>query len=85
MYYIYIIQSIRNGVLYFSRTSNLEQRLGEHNAGHNFSTKKQKPWEYVYIEGYKSEKDAIQRELKLKNYGNARTYVKKRIKNSLGK
>ncbi|MCR4275676.1 MAG: GIY-YIG nuclease family protein [Candidatus Wolfebacteria bacterium] len=83
MHYVYIIQSNKTGALYFGRTNNLVQRLKDHNNGSNFSTKEQKPWHYVYTEGYLSEKDAIQRELKLKNYGNARTYVRKRIQNSL--
>ncbi|MEK9174704.1 MAG: GIY-YIG nuclease family protein [Patescibacteria group bacterium] len=83
MYYVYIIQSSINEKLYFGRTSDLESRLKEHNSGKNFSTKEGKPWSYVYVEGYKSEKDAVSRELKLKNYGNARTYVKRRIKNSM--
>ncbi|MDP3800541.1 MAG: GIY-YIG nuclease family protein [bacterium] len=83
MYFVYIIQSKKNKVLYFGRTKDIDKRLADHNSGSNFSTKDNCPWEYVYLEGYKSEKDAIDRELKLKNYGNARTYVKKRIKNSL--
>ena len=83
MHFVYIIQSEKDGSLYFGRTGNLASRLESHNKGGNFSTKDKKPWRYVYVEGYRSERDAITRELKLKNYGNARTYVKKRIKNSL--
>lgn len=83
MYFVYIIRSVKNNVLYFGRTDDLERRLRQHNTGNNLSTKKNLPWEFVYVEGYRSEKDAISRELQLKDYGNARTYVKKRIKNSL--
>ncbi len=83
MHFIYIIKSEKDGSLYFGRTDNLEKRLKKHNNGDNFSTKLKKPWKYVYVEGYFSQKDAITRELKLKNYGNVRTYVKKRIVNSL--
>ncbi len=83
MHFVYVIQNMKGRELYFGRTDNLDKRLADHNQGRNFSTKDNRPWEYIYIEGYKSEKDAIKRELKLKNYGNARTYVKKRITNSL--
>ena len=83
MYYVYIIRSISKKVLYFGQTCDLDKRLSEHNSNLNFSTKNKGPWEYVYIEGYKVKKDALIREKKLKNYGNARTYVKKRIANSL--
>lgn len=83
MYFVYIIQSVRTKDLYFGRTTNPNERILDHNKGKNYSTKYGRPWKYIYIEGYRSEKDAIDRELKLKNYGNARTYVKKRIKNSL--
>jgi len=83
LYYIYVIQSQKSKELYFGRTTDPERRLKDHNQGKNISTKQKRPWYYVYIEGYKSEKDATERELKLKNYGNARTYVKKRLKHSL--
>ena len=83
MYYVYIIQSSKNKILYFGRTRDLDKRLSGHNSGSNFSTRDNCPWEYVYFEGYKSEKDAVDRELKLKNYVNARTYIKKRIKHGL--
>jgi predicted GIY-YIG superfamily endonuclease len=83
MYYVYIIQSRKTKELYFGRTSDLAIRIKEHNNGKNYSTKDDRPWLYIYVEGYKSEKDSINRELKLKHYGNARTYIKTRIKNSL--
>jgi hypothetical protein len=41
------------------------------------------PWRYVYIEGYRVKRDAMLREKKLKQYGNARTYIKQRIQHSL--
>ncbi len=69
--------------LYFGRTDNLDARLEAHNQGTNISTKKWRPWEYVYCEGYKDRRDAVARELQLKQYGNARTYIKKRLKHCI--
>ena len=83
MYYVYVIKSLKTKELYFGRTENLKGRLSEHNNGRVASTQAHRPWEYVYIEGYKSKKDATIRESQLKQYGNARTYVKKRLANSL--
>ena len=83
MYYVYIIQSNKTKDLYFGFTNDLNFRLRAHNQGDNESTKFGIPWRYVYCEGYRSEKDARIREKKLKHYGNARTYVKKRIYNSI--
>ena len=83
MFYVYVIQSHKTKDLYFGITSDFDKRLESHNQGKNQSTKFGVPWEFVYIESYRSEKDARVRERKLKHYGNARTYVKRRIKNSL--
>ena len=83
MFYVYVIQSEKTKNLYFGFTNNLDARLNAHNNGKNESTKFGIPWNYVYVEGYRSEKDARFRENKLKHYGNARTYVKRRIRNCL--
>jgi len=83
MHFVYVIRSLPTGKLYFGRTDNLDQRLASHNAGEVASTKDWCPWEHVYIEGYRSKQDAVMRELQLKQYGNARTYVKRRLKHSL--
>ena len=78
-----MIQSLQSGTLYFGRTDDLEERLVSHNRGKVSSTAQERPWEYVYAESFKSKQDAIHRELQLKQYGNARTYVKHRLKHSI--
>lgn len=83
MHHVYIIQSNKTQDLYFGITTDLERRLQEHNQSKVESTRFGRPWEYVYIESYRSEQDAKDREEKLKHYGNARTYIKRRIKHSL--
>ncbi len=85
MYHIYVIQSLKNKSLYFGFTKDLEKRLALHNTGKVRSTSVGKPWIIVYSESYRNEKDARTRELTLKQYGNARTYVKRRIEHSLNK
>ena len=83
MHWVYVIQSVKSKTLYFGITSDLDKRLVEHNAGKNTSTKFGVPWICVYCEGYRSVRDARMREATLKQYGNARTYVKQRITASL--
>lgn len=83
LHHVYVIQSRKTKELYFGFTSDLSKRLEEHNAGRVVSIADKRPWEYVYCESYRSEKDARIREQKLKQYGNARTYIKNRLKESL--
>jgi len=61
----------------------LQKRLKEHNTGKVFSTKNRTPFEIIYCEIYKSEKDARERESKLKKRKNALYQLKNRIKESL--
>jgi len=48
-----------------------------------FSTKSRRPFELIYYEAYKSEKDARKRESNLKLRSKAFTQLKKRTKDSL--
>ncbi|MDH5683755.1 MAG: GIY-YIG nuclease family protein [candidate division WOR-3 bacterium] len=75
MYYIYLIQNKKNKRLYYGYTSNLRRRFKEHN--------KNGVWELIYYEAYRSVEDAIKRERKLKDYGQARTHLKRRLSKSL--
>ena len=81
MYYVYVIKN-EKGALYTGYTTNLQKRLEAHNEGLNKSTKGH-IWECVYFEAYKSEKDARSREANLKKSGQARRWLKERIKHSL--
>ena len=83
MFYVYVVKSKSTKELYYGFSSDLKARVESHNRGHNIATKYGVPWELVYYEAYKSEKDARARESKLKHYGNARTHTKNRIQNSL--
>jgi len=83
MHWVYIIKSKKNGELYIGNTGNLIQRLKEHNLGRSRATARYRPWFYVYIEGYFSEDDAVNREHNLKYFGKVYAQLKRRIKNSL--
>ena len=61
-YYVYVLESVRDGWLYVGQTSNLEKRLLRHNQGEVKSTKGRGPFKIVYIEKYKTRSEAIRRE-----------------------
>ncbi len=63
MYYIYILQSKKNGKGYTGSTGKLpEIRLKEHNIGTNQWTKANGPFELMYYESYICKADALRRE-----------------------
>jgi len=83
MYYVYILKSKKDGKLYIGSTNNLWRRIKEHNSGLVKSTKSRLPFEIVYYEAYKSEKDARKREKNLKLRSRAFAQLKKRIAQSI--
>ena len=67
MFYTYILRG-ENGKHYVGYTSNLKERVRQHQKGQNTSTKYQR-WELIYYEAYKTEEKARRRERKLKHQG----------------
>ncbi len=68
MFYVYILQSLKNNRYYIGSTNNAERRLAEHNAGINISTKPYRPWKIVFCQSFESKDTAHKAELKLKKY-----------------
>ncbi|HMA61429.1 MAG TPA: GIY-YIG nuclease family protein [bacterium] len=66
-YYLYILQSKKNGRFYIGQTKDIQDRLQRHNAGHSKSTKPHRPWKLVYSEEYSTRSEAVKREYKLKS------------------
>lgn len=84
MYYVYVIESQKNGDLYKGFTKDVNNRLKEHNSGLTFSTKNFRPWKLVYCEIFINKEDAVERERYLKgSWG--RKFLKDVIKNYLRK
>ena len=80
MYFVYLLVNDDKRT-YTEYTSDLKQRLRDHNAGKSAYTKGEK-WHLVYYEAYVSKKDAVRRERRLKD-GRARRQLRHRISNSL--
>ena len=62
MYYIYILKSINYKKSYVGKTTDIVRRLHEHNTGKSIYTSRYKPWELIYKEVFKTEKEAINKE-----------------------
>ena len=76
MFYVYVLNRPKSSYIYIGYTNNLERRMNEH--------KTDKPdYKLVYYEAYLSEKDARQRERKLKDYGSSLGHLRKRLKNCI--
>ncbi len=82
MYYVYVLQSIKDKLFYTGFTCNLQRRIGEHNSGCEFSTKDRGLFKLVYYEWCLSKDDAITREKYLKS-GMGKKYIRNRISNYL--
>ena len=83
MFYVYVLKSAKDEDLYIGSSNNLKRRIKEHQNGESFSTQFRRPFELIYYEAYKNEKDAREREQGLKLRGNARRFLKERIARSL--
>lgn len=82
MYYVYVLQSERDGGLYIGFTSDLRKRFAQHQAGTETATKARTPWRLVYYEACTNKTNALHREHYLKtSWG--RRYLKHRLKNAL--
>ncbi|MEA1909551.1 MAG: GIY-YIG nuclease family protein [Patescibacteria group bacterium] len=67
--YVYILTNKPRGTLYIGVTSNLDERLAQHDSTEEKSfTKKYKLKKLVYFEECNSIKDAIAREKQMKNW-----------------
>jgi|SRR5690606_3095970 len=62
MFYTYVLRSKVDSRLYKGHTSDLENRLKEHNSGKTKSTKGYVPWKLVYFETFDTKEEAMNRD-----------------------
>lgn len=67
MHVVYVLKSLSADKSYVGMTNDLSRRLGEHNNGHNFYTKRHVPWVVVHQEQCDTLGSARQREKYLKS------------------
>ena len=78
MYFVFVLQSEATGRHYVGHTSDLTQRLSQHNNGITKSTKNRGPWDLVHSEEYPTKAEAMRRERYLKT-GQGREELKRLI------
>jgi putative endonuclease len=66
MYYVYIIESIRDGDFYKGSTENYIRRLEQHNSGENKFTRSKMPWKLIFVREFESKREALIEEKRLK-------------------
>ena len=82
MYYLYILQSEKDGNLYSGYTKDLKQRFDQHTLGYVESTKDRRPLKLIYYEACIMKEDALKREKYFKTY-HGKMFLKKRLKSYL--
>ncbi len=79
MYYVYLLQSLKDKKFYTGFTSDSKRRFEEHNTGLVTATNYSLPLNLVYYEFCLNQHDAIHREKYLKSV-NGKRYIKNRLK-----
>ena len=82
IYYVYILQSLKDNKFYTGYTENLKLRFEEHQKGRVESTKDRRPLRLIYFEGCLNQGDTRHREKYLKTYF-GKMFLKKRLKSYL--
>jgi len=73
VFYVYILQSCKDGGLYIGHTQNIDDRLRRHNSPDRRTyTAKRGPWKLVHSEEHQTRSQAIQRERFLKSHAGSR-------------
>ena len=84
MYYVYVMQSKRDGRLHVGHTGDLLRSVKRHNGGLVAATKDRIPFEVVYYEACIDKNDALRRESYLRGaYG--RRFIERRLQSYLRK
>lgn len=82
MFYVYILQSLKNKSLYIGYTADLKKRFYEHNNGESLATKPFRPYKVIFYEAFLNKADAKNREEYLKSGWGLRS-IKKILKSFL--
>lgn len=62
LYYVYVLQSLKDDKLYIGYTEDWLKRLDEHNSGINVATKNRVPFKIIYLEAFISKREALVKE-----------------------
>ena len=77
-YFVYILQSERDGSYYVGYTADLGKRIDRHNQGGGRYTRGKLPWKLIYHEVFDSRGEAMKREREIKGRKD-RSYIAKLV------
>ena len=78
IYFVYLLLTKTNNksISYVGYTKNLKERLKNHNSSKGAKFTRGRSWELIYFKKYKSKKEALKEEWKLKKNYNKRKHIK---------
>ena len=81
-YFVYLLGNYRNSKLttYVGYTNNIKKRLKLHNKGKGAKFTRGRHWKLMYLEKYKTKKEAFLRECYIKKNRKIRDSIKKNYK-----
>ena len=79
VYFVYILQSLKDHSYYVGSTQNLDERINRHNGGRSKYTKAKRPWKVVYHEEFPDRSSALKREKQIKRQ-KRKGYIEKLFK-----
>ena len=66
-YFVYILQSLKDGTYYVGSTQDLDERIQRHNQARSKYTKLKRPWELAFYEEHPDRSSAMKREYEIKS------------------
>ena len=67
MFYVYILQSLKDFSFYVGQCQDLDARMSKHFEGMSKYTKGKRPWRLRYFESYNTRTESLKREKQIKN------------------
>jgi len=83
-YYVYVLESLKDGKQYIGYTTDLRKRMDQHQRGKSFATAPRRPFTLAYYEACRSRTDATRREHYLK-HSEGRRFLAKRLRDYYGR
>ncbi len=79
-YFVYILQSEKDGSYYVGQTNDLDIRVSKHNEGFSNYTSTKRPLKLVYFEMSLTRSEAVRRESQIKKQ-KSRVYINQLVEN----
>jgi len=80
-FFVYILESLKDGNLYIGQTNDIEKRIKRHDTGQVSSTRNRRPLKLIYQESFPARTDSMAREKYLKSLKSSKYILENIIKN----